>query len=285
MKILKTILNLILSFLLIMLIALFLATNILENKILSKQYMISKLEENEFYLQVSREVENGFENYIYQSGLPEDTIKGLFTDEMIKNDVNSLLDKLYYNKDISLSTEKVRENLNKKIDDYLDSEGIKINNQGKENIKKFENLIINEYTKNVNASNTLYEKGYKGIEILDKLNSKVGSIPMIAIIFILVLLVIINIKNLLVAINYMGISLLSLGVLIKLGVNLIFNNVKIDNLVILTQSLSSVLTSIIKDILYNLSDNANIFIVAGVTAIIVTAILQNTNIKKADKMQ
>lgn len=285
MKILKTILNLILSFLLIMLIALFLATNILENKILSKQYMISKLEENEFYLQVSREVENGFENYIYQSGLPEDTIKGLFTDEMIKNDVNSLLDKLYYNKDISLSTEKVRENLNKKIDDYLDSEGIKINNQGKENIKKFENLIINEYTKNVNVSNTLYEKGYKGIEILDKLNSKVGSIPMIAIIFILVLLVIINIKNLLVAINYMGISLLSLGVLIKLGVNLIFNNVKIDNLVILTQSLSSVLTSIIKDILYNLSDNANIFIVAGVTAIIITAVLQNTNIKKADKMQ
>lgn len=285
MKILKNILNLILSFLLIILIALFLANNILENKILSKEYMISKLEENEFYLQVSREVENGFENYIYQSGLPEDTIKDLFTDEMIKNDVNSLLDKLYYNKDINLSTDKVRENLNKKIDDYLDSEGIKINNQGKENIKKFENLIINEYTKNVNASNTLYEKGYKGIEILDKLNSKVGSIPMIAIIVILVLLVIINIKNLLVAINYMGISLLSLGVLIKLGVNLIFNNVKIDNLVILTQSLSNVLTSIIKDILYSLSDNANIFIVAGITAIIITAILQNTNIKKIDKMQ
>lgn len=285
MKILKNILNLILSFLLIILIALFLANNILENKILSKEYMISKLEENEFYLQVSREVENGFENYIYQSGLPEDTIKDLFTDEMIKNDVNSLLDKLYYNKDINLSTDKVRENLNKKIDDYLDSEGIKINNQGKENIKKFENLIINEYTKNVNVSNTLYEKGYKGIEILDKLNSKVGSIPMIAIIVILVLLVIINIKNLLVAINYMGISLLSLGVLIKLGVNLIFNNVKIDNLVILTQSLSNVLTSIIKDILYSLSDNANIFIVAGITAIIITAILQNTNIKKIDKMQ
>ncbi len=285
MKIIKTILNIILSFLLIILIAIFLATNILENKILNREYIITKLEENEFYSQVSREIENGFENYIYQSGLPEDTIKDLFTDEMIKNDINSIVNKLYDNTDINLSSEKVSENLNKKIDDYLNLEGIKINNQGKENIKKFENLIINEYTKNINVSNTLYEKGHEGIEILNKIDSKIGNIPIFAIIVVLILLVIVNIKNLLGAINYFGISLLSLGILIKLGVNLIFNNIKLDNLVILTQSLSSILTNIIKDILYGLSDNANIFIVAGITAIIVTAILQNINIKNDKKIE
>lgn len=284
MKIVKTILNLILSFLLIILIALFLASNILENKLLNKEYIISKLEENEFYLQISREVENGFENYIYQSGLPEDTIKGLFTEEMIKSDVNSIINKVYEGTDITLSSEKVKENLNKKINDYLDLEGIKINNQGKENIKKFENLIINEYTKNVNVSNTLFEKGHDGIEILNKVNNKIGNIPIIAIIVVIALLVIINIKNLLVAINYMGISSLSIGILIKLGVNLIFSNIKIDNLVILTQSLSSLLSTIIKDTLYSLSDNANIFIVAGITAIIVTAILRNIDIKSKNKV-
>ena len=62
MRILKTILNIILSFLLIIVIAMSFAINILGNKILNKNYFSSKLEETEFYLQVSREVENGFEN-------------------------------------------------------------------------------------------------------------------------------------------------------------------------------------------------------------------------------
>ena len=137
MRILKTILNIILSFLLIIVIAMSFAINILGNKILNKNYFSSKLEETEFYLQVSREVENGFENYIYQSGLPEDTIKNLFTEEDIKKDVNSIVNKLYDGTDITLSSENVKENLDNKINEYLEKEDMKMNNQGKENIKKF----------------------------------------------------------------------------------------------------------------------------------------------------
>ena len=57
--------------------------------------MLDKLEEIEFYEQISREVKIGFEDYIYQSGLPEDTINDLYTINDIRNDVNSIINNIY----------------------------------------------------------------------------------------------------------------------------------------------------------------------------------------------
>lgn len=280
MKILKNILNVILSFFLIISIAAILATNILENKILNKDYLLSKMEETEFYLQISREVESGFENYIYQSGLPEETIKDLFSEGMIRQDVNTIVECIYEGKEISLSNEKVKENLDNKVKDYLKTQDILLNNQGKENIKKFEELIAKEYVNNVNVSSKLYTKCHDGITMLNKIDENIGYLPIIITAIIIVLLIIINRKDLLSVINYCGISLLSLGVLIKLGINTIFSNVNFDNLMILSGSLSNLITSIIKEILYSCMDNATIFIVCGIVGIFSVAILKNVAKKK-----
>lgn len=279
MKIVKAILNLILSFLLIVLILVNLATNILENKILNKDYVLSKMDESEFYLQISREVENGFENYIYQSGLPEDIIKNLFTDEMIRADSGSLINALYDGTEITLSSEKVKENLDKKIEDYLNAQNIKMNKQGKDNINKFENLIVKEYKENVNASTTLYTTGHEGIEKLKNINNKIGNIPVIATAIVAILLIIINIKSLLDAIKFIGISCLSVGILLKLGIKVVLDNITLDNILIVTTSLSNLVVTIVKDIIYSIEDNSGVFIVAGITAIIVSAILKNINNK------
>lgn len=275
MKIIKTILNIILSFSLILIIIAISLVNNLDNKILNKNYMLSKLDEVQVYLQISREVKSGFENYIYQSGLPEDTIENLATEEIIKKDVNSIIDYIYDGTEIKISSEKVQEELDNKINKYVESQDIKLNNQGKSNIKKFETLIVNEYDKNVNVSDLMYEKVHDGIQKIDNINSKIGKLPIIAITVVIILLIIINIKDLLVAINYIGISLLSSGILLTLGVNLIFKNVDIDNLLILANSISSVISSITKDILYGIQDNANLFMVSGIVAILATAILKN----------
>ena len=135
MKVIRVILSLILSFCLILIVAIILGKSILENKILNKNYLLEKMDETEVYLQVSRAVTSGFENYIYQSGLPEDTIKDLYTEEMIKNDVNSLVNSMYEGTDIKLSDDIVRNNLNQKIDAYVESQGLKLNKQGRENIE------------------------------------------------------------------------------------------------------------------------------------------------------
>lgn len=280
MKILKYSINFIISFLIVFAIIFVIGVNFLNNKILNKDYVISKLEESEFYLQISREVESGFENYIYQSGFPEDTVKNIFTEEMIKNDVNSLINYLYDGTEINLSTDLLRQNLETKIQEYVNSENIILSEQNTKNINKFEDLIVNEYSKNINVSNTLYEKGNSIIQKLESVSSKLGNLPVIILIVLVAILIIINIKDLLVAINFAGISLLTVGVVLKLGISLILKNIEIDNLMIITKSLSNLAKCIIKECLYQLSEYGNIFVVCGIVGILVFAILKNTDEKK-----
>lgn len=284
MKVIRVILSLILSFCLILIVAIILGKSILENKILNKNYLLEKMDETEVYLQVSRAVTSGFENYIYQSGLPEDTIKDLYTEEMIKNDVNSLVNSMYEGTDIKLSDDIVRNNLNQKIDAYVESQGLKLNKQGRENIEQFEDLIIEEYKNNVNSSygfaSTLYSDLNGIINNLQKVSSLIGIWPYVALVIAIIFIVLINIKDLLSAIGYIGISSLSLGILIKMSVNLIFENFKIDNFVLFSQAMTNLVINIIKEILYGLSDKGMLFIVCGIIAIIVSAVFKSISKSK-----
>lgn len=279
MKVVRYVISSILSFLIIFAAILLIGIDVLDNKLLDKEYVFSKMEEIEFYEQISREVESGFENYIYQSGLPEDTIKDLFTEEMIKNDVSSLINCLYDGTEITLSTELLRETLDNRIQEYLSLQNKKLNDEGKKNIKKFENLIVNEYEENVNVSTTLFTKGNSILQKVIEKRDLIGNIPEIILGILILLLIVINIKDLLVAINFLGISALSTGVLLKIGTNLLFKNIEFDNLVILSSSLSSLVIAICKDILYSIAENSNLYIVCGITGIIITAILKNVNLK------
>ena len=280
MKIFKTILNIILSFLLIILIAMSIVINILQDKILNKDYILSKMEENQVYLQVSREVDNGFENYIYQSGLPEDIIKDLYTEDTIKNDVNSFINALYDGTEIQISDSIIRETLDKRINEYLVSENKTLNEQGKKNVEKFEDLIVNEYKNNVNAYGSLYKTGHEFLDRLEQVIQNIKFIPIILIIAFIIFLIVNNLKNLLLTINYACISLLSLGILIKIGVSIIFSKINIDNILFITKALSNLLINISKEILYICSDYANLFIVIGIVGILIYAIADN--VKKVD---
>lgn len=280
MKIIKNILSLILSFAIIFAVFLLIGIDILNTKFLNKDYILFKIDELAFYEQISREIESGFEEYIYQSGLPKDVIKDLYSDELLRKDVNNLIDCLYEGKDISLSDETVMNTLDTKIRDYLDSQNKKLNSDGEKNIKKFEDLIVKEYKENVNASTTFYTKGYTIIDSVNQIVNKIGNWPQIILGILVLLLVLVNIKDLLLAINYLAISSLSIGILIKLVINLLFSNIDFDNLLIFAKSLSNLIVEIVKENLYIISENGNLFIVCGITGILITAILREPKIIK-----
>lgn len=280
MKIFKSSLNIILSFLLIILIAAIICINILENKILNKNYILSKIEETEFYLQVAREVDSGFEKYIYQSGLPEDIIKDLYTEDILKNDINSFVDALYDGTDVKISDSIIRKTLDTRINEYLVSENKTLNTQGRKNVEKFEDLIVQEYKDNINSYESVYKEGHKILQKISNVLEKVKFIPIILIIIVIIILIINNLKNLLQVINYGCISLLSLGILINSGISIIFSKIDIDNIVLITKSLSNLLINISKEILYNCLDYAHLFIAIGISGIIIYAIA--TNIKTSD---
>ena len=277
MKILKYSINIIVSFLIIFAVIICILLNILNTKILNKDYILQKMSETEFNLQIAREVEAGFEKYIYQSGLPEDTIQNLFTEDMIEKDVNTLVNALYDGTEISLSSEEVKTNLDNKINQYIQSQNMNLNEQGKNNIIKFEDLIVNEYINNINVSNKLYENGYELISEVKNINNKIGNIPLIILVVLIVIMIIVNLKDLLLAINFLGISSLTIGILFKMSTSIIFSSVEIDDLVLITKSISNLIISILKENLYRISDYGNIFIICGITGILISVILRNIN--------
>lgn len=280
MKVFSSIISTILSFFIIFAISLLICLNVLDNKLMDKEYVLSKMYELKIYDQISSEVESGFEKYIYQSGLPEEIIKGLFTEEMIKNDVNSLINCLYDGTEITLSDEILRNTLDARIQEYLASQNKTSDKELQNNIKKFEDLIVEEYKKNVNVSTTLYTKGFGILEKIREVRNGLGNWPIIILVVLIVVLVLLNIKDLLVALNFLAISSLSLGVVLKLGVSLIFKNIDFDNLLIFAKSLSNLISGIAKENLYLLSDNGNLFIFCGIVGIVVSAILRSSNNQK-----
>lgn len=283
MKLLKNLVCIVLSFILSLVILVNMFYSVLEDKFLDKNYLLSKMEETEVYLQISREIESGFEKYIYQSGLPEDIIKDLFTEDIIRNDVLSIVNCIYEGTEINLSSQTIRNNLDNKIEQYLVSEGKTLNEQGKENINKFEDLIVNEYDSIVNTSTTLYTEAHLVIEKLNVISNKIGNIPIITIGILVVLIILFNIKNLPLAINFLSISILTVGILIKVGITVINSNINIDNLLILTTSISNLVISIIKELIYQFDKNATLFVFLGVLGILIYSIFKVLKKEKISK--
>lgn len=273
MKVIKTIINLIISFLLIFVLILGILFNFLSVKIFNKENMIKRLEETEFYMQVSREVYSGFEDYIYQSGLPEDTINDLYTDEDIKNDINSIINYIYEGTEIKLSDEKIIANLDTKINNYLESENITLRKAEQDNVNKFKDLISASYKNNIKISNTLIEVAREYYQKANDIFVKVENIPFIAGIILVVLLVVINIKSLVNVISAISVSLISAGVLLKLFNNIVLQRVHIDDLLILSTSLTNFVQNILREILDIISTFGLYYIVGGITGIIISAMI------------
>ena len=262
------------SFVLTISLGILIANNIVEDKLLNKKYIESKLEESEFHEQISREVKSAFEEYIYQSGLPKETIEGLFTEAMIKRDVSSLVNCVYEGSKITVSDAKVRDNLDKKINEYISSTGQMLTAEGRANIERFKNLIVNQYKKSINISSKGYMKVHKLVHEIQILSDEVGIMPWLLLGICLFLIIALNRNNLLRAINYISIAILSLGILLKLCVAIVMYNVDMDNLVVMTMSITNFVVNIAKETLFGLSNVGTFTIFCGLVGIIVSVALK-----------
>lgn len=274
MNILKRLICLISAFVFMISLGILIANNIVESKLLNEDYIYSKLSESEFYEQMSREVRSAFEEYIYQSGLPVEILDGLFTDAMIKRDVNSLVECVYNGSKITVSDSKVRENLNVKIDEYISAKEITVTPEEKANIERFKNLIVNQYKKTINISSNGYLKVHNLVTQVQLLSDEVGIMPWLLGIICLFLIIRLNINNLLRAMNYISISILSLGLTLKGGLMIILANIDIDNLVVMTMSITNFVINIAKETILGISNTGTFCIFCGIVGIIASIALK-----------
>lgn len=265
MRIIKKIIKIIFSAILTISILLYILINLLSSTILKESYILSKLDQANFYQKVYEEVNSNFEKYIYQSGFDENVLNNVITEEKVKEDFKIIIDNIYNGTNQDINTETIKTNLTNNINSQL---GANISKTQQNSIDSFVDTILNEYTQTI--LHTQYEnkinKAYTQINKYINLANKALLIIMAVLIILLILL---NLKRLYRGVSYIGISMLSSGILLCIADIFIKMKVAIKNIVILNDTISKIIINVITELLANILKDGIILLVSGIVLIII----------------
>lgn len=265
MRIIKKIIKIIFSAILTISILLYILINLLSSTILKESYILSKLDQANFYQKVYEEVNSNFEKYIYQSGFDENVLNNVITEEKVKEDFKIIIDNIYNGTNRDINTETIKTNLTNNINSQL---GANISKTQQNSIDSFVDTILNEYTQTI--LHTQYEnkinKAYTQINKYINLANKALLIIMAVLIILLILL---NLKRLYRGVSYIGISMLSSGILLCIADIFIKMKVDIKNIVILNDTISKIIINVITELLANILKDGIILLVSGIVLIII----------------
>ena len=279
MKILINILKFIIMLILVVCILFFGIKNIVLSTIMDKDYVLNKLEETNFYSGTYELVESGFENYIAQSGLEEEVLNNICTEEKIKNDIGIIINNIYNGTNEEIDTTEIANNLNANID-KLDVR----TSQNKSALDKFVQQICTEYKNtilNTKYENTINEILNKTTNLLEKLQTIVTIVTIISVICLILL----NIKNISKLVGNIGTVLLSSSVTILVAINLINANINISAIKLFNNVFSSSIVTILQDILRQINKFGIIILITSIVVILINAIINfiKTNQKEEIK--
>lgn len=246
--------------------------------ILDKEYVIQKLEETNFYAETYKLVESNFENYIYQSGLDEEVLKNICTEEKVKQDINIMLSNIYEGTNQKIDTTEIANNLNENID----KSGIK-NKQNESAIQQFVAHICDEYTNTL--VHTKYETQINNIykkvtETLDQ----IYEIILIVLLIDLIAIIAINNKKISKDIQHLGISLLATSAFELSILQIINSKINIQGIKIFNDVFSKSVVTIIQEIMNQIASLALGTLVISIIfiAIYVITAISKTSDKKEE---
>ena len=267
MKVLKNLLKIIfITILTICMISLGIIT-IAFSTILDKNYVMQKLEETNFYADTYKLVESNFENYIYQSGLDEEALKNICTEEKVKQDINIMLSNIYDGTNQEIDTTEIANNLNSNIDQL----GIK-NKQNESAIQQFVTHICDEYTdtlvhtKYETQINDIYKKAIEALDQIYEIILIVLAVDIIAIIAI-------NNKKISKDIQHLGIALFATSAFELSVWKIITSKIDIQGIKIFNDVFSKSIVTIIQGIMNQIASLALGTLVISVIFIAIYAII------------
>lgn len=267
MKVLKNLLKFIfITILTICMISLGIIT-IAFSTILDKNYVMQKLEETNFYADTYKLVESNFENYIYQSGLDEEALKNICTEEKVKQDINIMLSNIYDGTNQEIDTTEIANNLNSNIDQL----GIK-NKQNESAIQQFVTHICDEYTdtlvhtKYETQINDIYKKAIEALDQIYEIILIVLAVDIIAIIAI-------NNKKISKDIQHLGIALFATSAFELSVWQIITSKIDIQGIKIFNDVFSKSIVTIIQEIMNQIASLALGTLVISVIFIAIYAII------------
>ena len=250
--------------------------SIVSSTILDKTYITEKMEETNFYKETYELVKSNFEKYIYQSGLDEEVLENICTEEKLQKDINTIISNIYDGTDEKINTTEIETNLNANIDKL----GIK-NSKNQKAIEQFVKHICDEYTETI--IHTKYESQINAqYQKVISLLTKIHNVIMVILIIDAILLIIMNIKTASKIIQDLGIALFSSSIF-KLSVcSIIMSKVNIEGIKILNDIFSKTLVTIITDVLTKIISLGIGALLIAIILIIIYAII-SVNKKKEEE--
>ena len=235
----KIILNYIIGFVISILICLTALFLIMKLSIFDKSYIISFLDKENYYDKVFREIQEEMENDIMPSGFTNDIIKDTFTKEEVKNDIIIFINNMYEGKETSLNKEELKNHIQENINSFLKKSNLSITDQ--DGLNNFIDDLVNVYKNEV----CLYSYANSFINIFFRI-SKIINKVVIGLSILLVILFILSKKLLNFA--YLSSSIFASGLIILFIRMFIFERIDAENLLIITENFSNIVTIIINNI-------------------------------------
>jgi len=279
MKIITKILKFIVMTIIVLCLTYIGIKNIACSTIFNKEYIIKKLDETNFYSETYKLVESNFENYIGQSGLEEDVIKNICTEDKVRKDINIILSNIYNGTKEEIDTSEIANKLNSNIDEQnvrtaKNSEAI---NEFVEHIcQSYKDSIIS--TKYDATINNQYEK------IIQKLG-KIETIIIVVLIISIIILIALNIKDLLkILLNLQTISLAT--AIMQFAITITINkNVNISGIKAFNEAFSMSIVTIIQDILGKINKVGIILLIIYVISVIIYSIVEKCTKSNNSKIE
>ena len=244
----KNIISYILSFIMVALIIATVAVSFLQNKVLNEDYWKMQMEQNNYYEKLEDTVNDGFENYIMQSGMDSSVFEGIYDLDKVKEDTNSIVHAILNNEEFKIDTSTIREKLDNNIRNYIKDNKVLINKTTENQIRNFEDAIISTYTNSVSYSSSIMKSISNVIGKTKIIMQKVYVWIVTLLVIDISIVIALNIKNMRNIFKIIAIIAFSIAGLSVVGMVLEKNFLGIQSLTVLNDNFSILVQVFVKEI-------------------------------------
>ena len=276
----KKAISYVLSFVLVLMLLSLCLLAIVKSTILDEKYMISKLEDANYYERMNGEIIEQFKNYTIQSGLSDEVLENLFTEDKLKQDINNVIDSIYTGKELEISTSEIRENLKENILTEVEKEGKTVDFED-EAMEEYLKAIESAYESQVSYSTSTINSIGSTFEKVISLAQTAQIIVIVVTIVIAVLIIILNIKQIF-GLNYLAISSMASGLFILIAKFLLGQSTDLKNIMLINQATSHVIQLVIEDFLAKVTIAGVVLLIIGLIFSIIYNLLNKKYFEKTE---
>lgn len=240
---------------------------ITSHTILNEKYILKTLNKVNYQKEIYNQIMETFKDNTIQSGLEENVLEGVITENEINEDINNFIHYLY-EKDttISIHEQDVKNRLEENINKQIEEKAKNLTSEEEEAIDTYVNTIVKIYKNGIEYSGEKISLVKDMLIKIDKVSDIAMIVSYIFTVVILVIIIVINKKN---ALKYLSIALLTVGILLIAVKIAEVNSVSINNILILNKAFSNFIIAVIKNIMLSCLISGIISMVLGIVMSII----------------